>query len=228
VGKVVIFFDSLFFNCRVKALKLTHFVPNLKIYFNLTFLLILVFYINVLLSSNVYPDFNAFDVSFLEKLASGEILLSIFVPIKIYSNAPNLGILCRYLNTKRLTNLERNSYSVPQNLHEVIIGCSLGDLHIRKQVNNALLQFEQGLIHEAYIIHLFDLFKDYCSSTLKYRNRKPDLKTGKINSSIYFRTYSLPCLNFYHDLFYVNGVKRIPLKYRRIVNSYRFSILGNG
>jgi hypothetical protein len=36
-----------------------------------------------------------------------------------------------------------------------------------------------------------------------------------INKSYYsigFRTYSLPCFNYYHSLFYVDGVKEIPLK----------------
>ena len=32
--------------------------------------------------------------------------------------------------------------------------------------------------------------------------RKPDTRTNKIYSSIAFKTLSLPCFNFYHDLFY--------------------------
>jgi hypothetical protein len=120
------------------------------------------------------------------------------------------GLVNRYYSTKRLTNVQRDSFSVTPNLHEVIIGCSLGDLYIHKQVNFALLQFEQSLINEAYILHLYALFKDYCSSAPKYRSRKPDFRTGNIHSSIYFRTYSLPCFNYYRDLFYVDKVKRIP------------------
>jgi hypothetical protein len=71
--------------------------------------------------------------------------------------------------------------------------------------------FEQGLMHEAYILHLYDLFKDYCNLGPKYSQRKPDFRTGKTYSRITFYTYSLPCFNYYHELFYVNGVKRIPL-----------------
>jgi hypothetical protein len=110
-----------------------------------------------------------------------------------------------------LTNVQKDSFSVSPDLHEIIIGLSLGDLHIRKPRNNALFMFEQGLIHEAYILHLYTLFKDYCSLDPKYSQRKPDFRTGKIYSRITFYTYSLPCFNYYRDLFYVDGVKTIPL-----------------
>jgi len=45
----------------------------------------------------------------------------------------------------------------------------------------------------------------------KSRQFKPDIRTGKIYSQVYFNTYSLSCFNYYRDLFYVDGVKRIPL-----------------
>jgi hypothetical protein len=84
-------------------------------------------------------------------------------------------------------------------------------LSLREDFTNSRLRFEQGFIHEAYILHLYDLFKDYCSSSPKKSDRKPDSRTGKVYSRISFNTYSLPCFNYYYELFYVNGVKRIPL-----------------
>jgi hypothetical protein len=36
-------------------------------------------------------------------------------------------------------------------------------------------------------------------------------RNNKVYSFIRFTTYSLPCFNYYHELFYVNRVKRIPL-----------------
>lgn len=84
-----------------------------------------------------------------------------------------LRVLSRYYSTKRLTNVEKNSFLVPQNLHEVIIGLMLGDCFIHKHPKgvNACLHFEQGLIHEAYIMHLYELFKSFCSSAPKTSNR---------------------------------------------------------
>jgi len=73
-----------------------------------------------------------------------------------------------------------------------------------------LLRFEQGKINEAYILRLCDLFKDYCNSDPKYNDHKPDSRTGKIYSRVYFITNSLSCFNYYHELFYIDGVKRIP------------------
>jgi predicted amidohydrolase len=86
----------------------------------------------------------------------------------------------KYHSSKRLTNLERNFFLVSPNLHEIIIGTSLDDLNIRKNYANARLNFEQGLINEVYMIHLYDLFKDYCNYPLIIKVRKPDYRTGKV------------------------------------------------
>lgn len=53
------------------------------------------------------------------------------------------------------------------------------------------------------------MFKDYCSAVPKIYDLKPDLRTNKVYSSVWFNTYSLPCFNKYYELFYLN--KRIPL-----------------
>jgi hypothetical protein len=123
------------------------------------------------------------------------------------------GLINRFYGTKRLTRDERNSFSIPPELHEIIIGNILGDTHIERKfiTRNAMFRFEQGLVHEAYFIHLYDKYKDYCNSPLKYSARKPDFRTGQVYTRIQFQTFSLPCLNYYHELFYVNGVKIVPL-----------------
>lgn len=130
---------------------------------------------------------------------------------KFFSAGVRAGFLNRSYSTKRLTNAQRESFSVSPELHNIIIGLILGDLYISRQYVNAVLRFEQGEVHKLYLIHLYDLFQDYCGSDLKYSTRKPDKRTGKIYSRYTFNTYSLPCFNYYHDLFYVDGVKRIPL-----------------
>jgi hypothetical protein len=35
-------------------------------------------------------------------------------------------------------------------------------------------------------------------------------KRGVSTKSIYFRTLAMPCLNYYHELFYKEGLKIIP------------------
>src|SRR3712207_3885529 len=78
-----------------------------------------------------------------------------------------------------------------------------------------VLRFELCSIHEEYLLHLFDLFKDYCSEG--YRSTgprlytsKPDNRTGKTLTSLRFERLSLPCFNELYQSFYLNGVKAVP------------------
>lgn len=111
---------------------------------------------------------------------------------------------------KRLTNVERDSFSVTPNLHGVIIGSCLGDLYIRREKTNARLIFKQGIVHKDYIYHLFQIFSSYSNMEAPKHHESFDKRTSKTYTSIVFNTYSLPCFNFYHDLFYVDRVKRVP------------------
>ena len=111
---------------------------------------------------------------------------------------------------KRLTNLERQAFSLPEELKQILVGLILGDLYVTKRHTNARLMFKQGIIHEDYLMHLYELFKNHCSALPKTRSQAPDLRTGKVYSSIYFNTYSLPCFNEFYDLFYPEGKKVIP------------------
>lgn len=87
---------------------------------------------------------------------------------------------------KNCKNLEKNSYPLPPQLQEIIIGSGLGDLNIQKQYlnGNTRLRFEQGLLNKNYLLHLYKLFKDYCNSEPKVRARKPNKITNKIYSTI--------------------------------------------
>src|SRR4051812_23683188 len=71
------------------------------------------------------------------------------------------GFVNRYYSTKRLTNIQKDSFSISPDLHNIIIGGILGDLHINKQRNNSRLVFRQGLVHKEYIYDLFKLFSSY-------------------------------------------------------------------
>jgi hypothetical protein len=95
----------------------------------------------------------------------------------------------------------------------------LGDLHIQKQTpnSNVYCQFAQGLIHEEYLFHLFDLFKDYCITEPKIKEDKPDFRTNKVYSSVHFNTIRLPCFNELYLLFYLNRKKVVPLNIRDLL-----------
>src|SRR5439155_6719480 len=75
---------------------------------------------------------------------------------------------------------------------------------------NARLRFEQSIIHEDYINSLYKFFSSYCNRVPMFKIHAADKRTGKVYSSIYFSTYSLPCFNEYYDLFYLDGRKIVP------------------
>lgn len=133
---------------------------------------------------------------------------------KNYKSRNNVSNFCfnhRYFSTKRLTDNQKESFVITPQLHEIIIGSIIGDLNICKlpKGKNVYLRFEQGKKNEDYILYLYDLFKDYCASEPKKTDRF-DKRTNKTYTRIIFQTYSLPCLNYYHSLFYVEGIKTIP------------------
>lgn len=99
-------------------------------------------------------------------------------------------------------------------LKEILIGVILGDVNICKQKTsvNARLKFDQGTVHKDYLLHLFELFSDYCSMVPKTIIRAPDNRTGKEYSNIFFSTRSLPCFLELYNLFYPAGsIKIVPL-----------------
>ena len=59
-------------------------------------------------------------------------------------------------------------------------------------------------------MYLFSHLINLCGKEPKVYIRKPDLITNKIYSSIQFKTLALPSLNYYRDLFYIDGKKIIP------------------
>lgn len=94
--------------------------------------------------------------------------------------------------------------NVPYSLDEIIIGNILGDLYVNKRSNNAnsRLEFKQSIKNRIYIDHLYSLFENYCSSRPRIETITLKSNPGKEYKSIRFHTLTLPCFNYYWDLFY--------------------------
>lgn len=112
----------------------------------------------------------------------------------------------------RLTNLEKQQFSLPDELKQILVGLLLGDLNAqnRKLGINPRLKFTQGLIHKEYLMHLYEIFSNYCPSVPKITNPAPDKRTGIVYKTIVFSTYSLPCFTVLYNLFYPEGGKIVP------------------
>lgn len=111
-----------------------------------------------------------------------------------------------------LTKAERALLILSSQSKEILVGLFLGDLYARKRslTGNARLEFAQGVIHKDYLLHLYDLFKMYCSAEPKVNNHSPHKLTGKSYTSVKFETRSLPCFNELFELFYTTGGKIVP------------------
>lgn len=118
----------------------------------------------------------------------------------------------KLVKSNRLTNLEKQQFSLSKEVSEIIVGLTLGDLHIRKRKLgvNPCLVFSQGLVHKDYLLHLYEKFQLYCPQEPQLYNSPLHKKTGISYSSMYFQTYSLPCFTALHALFYPSGKKIVP------------------
>jgi hypothetical protein len=103
---------------------------------------------------------------------------------------------------------------IPSELKEIIIGLALGDLYIRRRNLNTCLCFKQSMINEAYILHLYTLFQEYCK--MSPRIYDAPLK-GKTHQSIVFDTLTYSAFNSFHELFYKDNKKIVPLNIHDLI-----------
>lgn len=88
----------------------------------------------------------------------------------------------------------------------------LGDGHLirAKPTHNARLQIDQSYPEkEQYLMSLYKLLEPLTTMSPTILTRK-DKRSGSVTQSMYFRTLSMPCLNYYHEIFYNNKVKVVP------------------
>jgi hypothetical protein len=119
----------------------------------------------------------------------------------------------------RLKIFEKKRMTLPQDLQEILIGLLLGDVFAQRRTvkGNTNLHFEQGLVHKDYLFYLFDLFKNFCRSGPQITERTADKRTGKVYTRIRFTTYSLPCFNEFHNMFYPKGKKIVPFNIEKLL-----------
>ena len=77
----------------------------------------------------------------------------------------------------------------------------MGDLNIEKpsRTGHARLRFAQGLVHEEYLLHLFEKVRPYCRA-VPYFPKTLHNVTGKFYPSIRFNTCSFACFDEFFNL----------------------------
>lgn len=115
------------------------------------------------------------------------------------------------LVSRRLTESEKLQFTLSPQLKDILVGLILGDLNVnnRRLGKNPCLRFRQGAVHEDYLLHLYELFKEFCPSGPKTQTSMLKV-TGKGYKAIYFGTYALPCFGEFLDIFYQDGIKVVP------------------
>lgn len=79
----------------------------------------------------------------------------------------------------------------------------------RRTYNTRLRFYQTYPAHIEYVNYLSSIFSSFIGpkGSPRIHTRKPDSRTGKIYSTIAFKTRSLPCFTMFHNLFYLNCVK---------------------
>lgn len=112
---------------------------------------------------------------------------------------------------------------------EIIVGTLLGDasLERNKPTHNTRLRFDQSYPeHASYLQSIYAIFQNLTGPLggPKIYSRKPDKRTGKVYTTIAFKTRSLESLNYFYDLFYVYNIDGVR---RKVVSSNIGELLTN-
>lgn len=103
-----------------------------------------------------------------------------------------------------------------------MIGLLLGDGHLQCRNNNSRFIYGQSSLREHhlnYFNHIFDLFKPFISKDFVSKSRTfINKRTNITYKSISFATLTLPCFNYYRNLFYNKDNKKIvPLNINQLL-----------
>jgi len=136
---------------------------------------------------------------------------------------------------KRLSQKERIAVLLPEKIIENLTGIMLSDGHIqRRSVSaNARFMFNQSgkVDKRPYFELVYSLFKFCCHKDYEYSIRIwLDKKSNQEYSSISFATMQLPCFTKIHSLWYLNGLKKVPMNIKELLTPLVLAhwIMGDG
>lgn len=118
--------------------------------------------------------------------------------------------------------------NIPNNLRSMLCGLLISDawLEINK-IGNTRFFFKQSMANFLFVIFVFNRLSHYCSD---YPYLTSNSFKGKKFKALCFNTRVYPCLTEYYEMFYVKGVKIVPLNLYELID-YEFLaywIMGDG
>lgn len=128
--------------------------------------------------------------------------------------------------SKSLTIKERLEFKIPffSYQFQALIGLILGDGHINQQKSRAVssgvsrvgnrtcnsrFQFAQTTAHSEYLFFVFNVLANLCSAKPFFYSKYHKV-FKQYNNGYFFNTMTLPCFNYFRDIFYVDGIKIVP------------------
>ena len=90
---------------------------------------------------------------------------------------------------------------------EILVGILLGDAHLETQNfgKTFRLKIEQSVKHQAYVFHLYEIWKNLCAPNSEANVR---LMKNKTKNNCGFQTLAHPCFRFYGQIFYQSEKKK--------------------
>lgn len=67
-----------------------------------------------------------------------------------------------------------------------------------------------------YLFYIYSFFSNYCSSKPFYYN-KYNKNFKSYDRGHYFNSMTLPCFNYFKDIFYLNNIKIVPLNIYKLL-----------
>ena len=167
-------------------------------------------------ASNIYFLFYKFIFIFIEKYLVKIIYINYLdLSITIFINLHD-SLHINNENNKSLIRIPANKRIGPhnKNILSIIFGSLLGDGHgeRRNQGKGTRITFYQEGFHVSYLIWLHNLISNlgYCNSKIPKITTRLG-KKGIVRKVIRFSTWTYSNFNWIHELWYINGIKTVPL-----------------
>lgn len=100
--------------------------------------------------------------------------------------------------------------SLGKNQEKVLLGTLLGDGIMELNGNYPRFRVDHSIKQKEYVKWKYDIFQNLTLSGIKYCFQKLDSRTGKRYSHCKFSTISIPLLEKFYQMFYVDGKKQVP------------------
>ncbi|MFA4887882.1 MAG: LAGLIDADG endonuclease [Candidatus Nanoarchaeia archaeon] len=115
--------------------------------------------------------------------------------------------------------LEKNPFILLNQLqHDLIIGGLIGDANARKRWGLTHFRCSHSAKQKDYLVWKYNKFRDFVGSDISVKQRKNREKEYS------FATLSRPIFNYYHNLFYENGRKKITREILELLNPMSLAI----